>query len=405
LNQKKYRAENAAMVAEDPRTGEILALVGSRDYFDPAIDGQVNVATRSRQPGSAFKPIIYGRAFEKGYQPETLLYDVQTNFGPDGSGKDYIPRNYNGQFSGLVSMREALARSLNIPAVKTLYLVGIDEAIEMAERLGITTLVRRDQYGLSLALGGGEIKLLELTGAFSVFANDGVKNDPHAVRLIRSNGAEVYSASGGATDQRVLDKEIARKINSVLSDNQARSAIFGSVSPLYFPGKNVAVKTGTNQDNRDGWTVGYTPRIAAGVWVGNNDNSPMREGADGVYVAAPLWNKFMKWTLEKYPNDPFMDYARTSSDKPMVAGKLEQKSFYYNNKSGKKISEKKAKKANPEKISIKSEPVELNDILFYVNQNDPLGLLPPDLGDPMVERWNKGVAEYFGEKESEKSDD
>lgn len=398
-NQKTYRAENASMVAEDPKTGEILAMVGSRDYFDPAIDGQVNVAIRERQPGSSFKPVIYARAFEMGYQPETLLYDVRTNFGPDGSGKDYIPRNYSGTFSGLVSMREALARSLNIPAVKTLYLVGVPNAIEMAERLGITTLVRKNQYGLSLALGGGEVNLLEMTGAFSAFATEGVKSEQRGIIKILKNGDEIFGMKDYAKAQNVMDPQVARKINSILSDNQARSAVFGSNSPLYFPGRNVAVKTGTNQDDRDGWTIGYTPNIAVGVWVGNNDNSPMRFGADGVYVAAPIWNKFMRWVLEKYPNDAFTDYARFSSDRPMLAGKLEQKTYYYNNKSGKKISEKKAQKTNPEKVSVKTEPASANDILFYINRSDPLSMLPPDLGDPMVARWNQGVAEYLGKKE------
>jgi len=400
LNAKKYGSENASMVVEDPKTGEILAMVGSRDYFDPTFDGQVNVVISSRQPGSSFKPIIYARAFEKGYQPETMLFDVKTNFGPDGSGKDYVPRNYNGQFSGLVSMREALARSLNIPAVKTLYLVGVDEAIEMAEKLGITTLVRKDQYGLSLALGGGEINLLELTGAFSVFANEGMKNETHGIVRILQNNEEIFGVNNYSASQRVLETGVARKMNSVLSDNQARSAIFGPSSQLYIPGKNVAVKTGTTQNNRDGWTIGYTPNIAVGVWVGNNDNSMMKAGADGSYVAAPIWNKFMRWALEKYPHDSFTDYARVSSDKLMLAGKLEQKTTYY--KSGKKVSESKAKKADPEKVSIKSEPTSANDILFYINRLDPLGFLPPDFGDPMVARWNQGVAEYLEEKKDEK---
>lgn len=400
-NAKKYRSENASMVVKDPKTGEILAMVGSRDYFDSTIDGQVNVALSSRQPGSSFKPIVYARAFEKGYQPETMLFDVRTNFGPDGSGKNYIPQNYNGKFSGLVSMREALARSLNIPAVKTLYLVGVDDSIEMAERLGITTLVRRDQYGLSLALGGGEINLLELTGAFSVFAAEGMKNETRSIIKILQNNEEIFGVQNYAESQRVLEAEVARKINSVLSDNQARSAIFGPNSPLYIPGKNVAAKTGTTQDNRDGWTIGYSPNIAVGVWVGNNDNSMMRAGADGSYVAAPIWNKFMRWALERYPNDAFIDYARVSSDKPMLAGKLEQKTTYYNNKSGKKISESKAQKTDPEKVSVKSEPTSTNDILFYVNRLDPLGFLPPDFGDPMVARWNEGVAEYLGEKKED----
>lgn len=399
-NAIRYRAENAAMVVEDPKTGEILAMVGSRDYFDPQIDGQVNVTIRERQPGSAFKPVIYARAFELGYQPETMLYDVRTDFGPDGSGKEYIPRNYNGRFSGLVSMREALARSLNIPAVKTLYLVGVQGAIEMAEKMGITTLVRKDQYGLSLALGGGEINLKELTGAFTVFATEGIKNESRSIIKIAMNQEEVFGPKDYPKAQRVMDVQVARKINSILSDNQARSAIFGSGSPLYIPGKNVAVKTGTTQDNRDGWTIGYSPNIAVGVWAGNNDNSMMRMGADGVYVAAPMWNKYMRWALERYPNDVFIGYDHVTSAKPMLAGKLEQKTTFYKN--GKKISESKAQKTDPAKVSVKSEPTSSNDILFYINRIDPLGFLPPDLGDPMVARWNQGVAEYFGKKDKEK---
>ncbi|MFA7319718.1 MAG: transglycosylase domain-containing protein, partial [Parcubacteria group bacterium] len=350
---KSYGAENAALAAIDPRTGQILAMVGSKNYFDPSIDGQVNVATSPRQPGSSFKPIVYAEAFEKGYQPETLILDAPTDFGPDGSGLDYIPRNYDGSFHGVLSMRQALAMSLNIPAIKTLRAVGLPDAIDMAHRLGITTLNDPHRYGLSLVIGGGEVTLLDETSAFSVFANDGKRNpiDP-ILEITDSQGKILYKNE--AQDLPVLDPQVARKINSILSDNQARTPTFGPNSPLFLPTRTVAAKTGTTQEFRDAWTVGYTPDIAVGVWAGNNDNHPMRAGADGVFVAAPIWNRFISQALASYPDETFLAYDRSATAPPTeqesTSTGFVQKVFYYKIASGKKISETKAQKLGADKV-------------------------------------------------------
>lgn len=381
----KYGANNSSLVAMDPRTGEILAMVGSLDYFDKSIDGQVNVSIRERQPGSSFKPIVYAKAFEKEFQPETLLYDAKTNFGPDGSGKSYIPQNYDGKFHGRVSMRQALAMSLNIPAVKTLYLAGVQDTIELAERLGITTLTDKQNYGLALALGGGSIKLLEEVGAFSVFANDGLRNPINPIiDITSSNGKNIYNFS--KNEKKVLDQEVARKINSILSDNEARIPTFGPNNPLHINGYTVAAKTGTTQDYRDAWTVGYTPYLAVGVWAGNNDNHPMRMGAAGTYVAGPIWNKFMTQSLLGLPNENFIAYHPIQKDIPMLSGdsKLKKKVTYYNTKTGKEISASKASKTDKDKVRVKEETENNHSLLYYLAENINV--------DPeMLARWEEAL--------------
>jgi len=351
-NLKAYGASNAALVALDPRNGEILAMVGSLDYFNDSIDGQVNVALRPRQPGSSFKPFAYAKAFEEGYQPETLVLDARTNFGPDGSGRPYIPRNYDGKFHGLLTMRQALAGSLNIPAVKTLAAVGLDDTIELAHRLGITTLKDRNRYGLSLVLGGGEVKLLDMASGFSVFANDGKKNSPTPILKVLDFKGNTLESNQPLNTQ-VLDPQVARKINSILSDNSARTPIFGPRNKLFIPGRTVAAKTGTTQEFRDAWTIGFTPYLSVGVWAGNNDNHAMRAGADGSFVAAPIWNSFMAQAIQNLPDQQFIAY-----DKPANIGRQAGEAggirvTYYRN--GKQISEKKAKKADPKKIEVRIE--------------------------------------------------
>jgi 1A family penicillin-binding protein len=388
-NEKKFRGSNAALVAIDPRTGAILAMVGSRDFFDSSIDGQVNVALSPRQPGSSFKPIIYGNAFERGYQPETILFDVPTDFGPDGSGRAYIPRNYDGKFHGMLSMRQTLAMSLNVPAVQTLYLGGLDNTLAYAKKLGINTLNDRDRYGLSLALGGGEVKLLELTGAFSVYANDGKRNTPAAILSINdARGNEVYKHIG--ENDQVINPEIARKIDSILTDNAARTPIFGPRSPLVMEGKTLAAKTGTTQEFKDAWTVGFTPSLAVGVWTGNNNSAPMKAGSDGVFVAAPLWNSFMRYALMDKGNEKFADYQRVSSNIAMLSGKLGTETAFFKKGSDKKLSEKKLAKTDPEKVEMR--PVgEVHSILYYTPKENPLSGLAPDLSDPMLARWEKSL--------------
>lgn len=392
-----YGASNASLVAIEPSTGKILAMVGSLDYFDKSIDGEVNVADRIRQPGSSFKPIVYAKAFEKGLQPETLLYDVRTNFGPDGSGKNYIPQNYNGKFNGLVSMRQALAMSLNIPAVKTLYIAGVPDTIELARRLGITTLNDDGNYGLALALGGGAVKLIEETAAFSVFANDGMKNKITTIsNITNSKNETVYNFKNAG--ERVINAEIARKVNSVLSDNQARTPVFGPNNAFNIKDKNVAGKTGTTQDYRDAWTVGYTPSIAVGVWAGNNDNSPMHAGADGSYVAGPIWKAYMTKMLESKPREEFVAYQKIESETPLISGdsRVRKETVYYNTKSGKKISEEKKNKTDSDKVREEVKVLDTRSILYYLNQD-----FNSRYDEEMIKRWEEGI---FGQDDNKEED-
>jgi len=292
-------ASDGALVAIKPSTGEILAMVGSADFNNTAIAGQVNMAvSETRQPGSSIKPINYVAAFEKGWTPATLIWDVPSEFPPSGDPNDtnppYIPNNYDNAFHGPVTVRTALSNSFNIPAVKTLQFVGVygDQGmIAMAKRFGITSFDRND-YGLSLTLGGGDVSVLEMTSAFSVFANGGVRIPPVSIlKIVDHQGNVVYQYTPPKGDQ-IISPEHSYLITSILSDNQARSWMFGShsVLNLSFP---VAAKTGTTNDFRDNWTLGYTPDLVAGVWVGNADYTPM-VNTTGVSGAAPIWSQFME---------------------------------------------------------------------------------------------------------------
>ena len=303
INLKKANAKNAALVALDPKTGQILAMVGSRDYFNTEIDGNVNVALAKRQPGSSFKPIVYATGFEKEWAPASVLFDLKTDF-----GGGYSPDNYDGKTRGPVTIRTALANSLNIPAVKMLALVGLDNALAKAKEFGITTFTRpKSDYGLSLVLGGGEVKLLELASAYGVFANNGLKNDTVAILKVEDQKGNILEEWKPSKNKKeVIAKEIAYEISSILSDNAARAAVFGTRSPLYIPGRTVAAKTGTTDAFRDAWTLGYTPSLVAGVWVGNNDNTSMSgsRGA-GAMAAAPIFHDFMVKALGNSPNEEF----------------------------------------------------------------------------------------------------
>jgi hypothetical protein len=306
-NLSQNNVTNGALVAIRPSTGEILAMVGSADFYDE-IDGQINMAVNPRQPGSAIKPLTYTAAFEKGWTPATLIWDVPTEFPPSGDVNDprspYVPVNYDGQFHGPVTVRSALANSYNIPAVKTLQYVGIyddpnisgeDGLVAFARRLGITTLTR-DVYGLSLTLGGGEVTLLEFTGAYAVYANGGTRLPPYAIsRILDFNGNIVYDYQPPPGDQLVRP-EHAYLISSILSDNEARAPMFGSSSVLSLPFP-AAAKTGTTNDFRDNWTLGYTPDLAVGVWVGNADYTPMIN-TTGLTGAAPIWAEFMQTAVQ-----------------------------------------------------------------------------------------------------------
>ncbi len=353
-NSGRFQAENAATVVLDVPTGEVRAMVGSRNFFDTTIDGEVNVALRPRQPGSSFKPIIYSAAFEKGYQPENMITDAPTNFGVDGSGKAYIPRNYDGRFHGTVSFRQALSNSLNVPAVKVLNAIGLDTGIAMAKNLGLSTIDIPTHFGLSFALGAADVKLLDMVSAFSVFARDGAYRSPQLILSVRKNNEELFSPETGA--RFAVGSETARKISSILSDNEARSMIFGAHSPLGFPGNLVAAKTGTSQDFRDAWTIGYTRDFSVGVWAGNNDHRPMRSGADGVFVAAPIWRGIVDQLLIHSPAEPFLAYTKTTSDPALkLADESSAIVTYYRISTGKKISQGKAARIGMEKVRIEKK--------------------------------------------------
>lgn len=303
------RASNGALVAIRPATGEILAMVGSADFNNEAISGQVNMAISPRQPGSAIKPLTYTAAFEKGWTPSTLIWDIPSKFTPSGQPNDpgptYEPVNYDGRFHGPVTVRTALANSFNVPAVKTLFFVGIyddpttpqpDGFINFAKRLGITTLTRPD-YGLSITLGGGDVSLLELTGAYAVYANGGRRIPSVAILKIEDYQGNVIYEYQPPTGDQVVRAEHAYLINSILSDNEARRWMFGANSVLNLPFQ-VAAKTGTTNDFRDNWTLGYTPDIAIGVWVGNADYTPM-VNTTGLTGAAPIWAEMMQYTIQR----------------------------------------------------------------------------------------------------------
>ncbi len=286
---------NAALVALDPSSGQILAMLGSVDYFDEKIDGAVNVAISPRQPGSAIKPILYAAALGMGLTPATPIYDVHTAF-TTRQGELFVPNNYDGLFHGIVPLRIALASSFNVPAVRVLRQVGLERFLNLASALGISTFGNRDRFDLSLTLGGGEVTLLDLTSAYAAFASGGLRRDPVAILRVEDASGNVLHEWQPAPDQQVLSPQVAYLITDILSDEQARVPGFGWASPLDLS-RPAAAKTGTTTDWRDNWTVGYTPDLVTGVWVGNADNQPMRN-VSGITGAAPIWHDFMEQALK-----------------------------------------------------------------------------------------------------------
>lgn len=396
-NNVKYKAENAALVAIDPKTGQVLSMVGSKDYFDTTIDGQVNVAIRDRQPGSSFKPYVYLKAFEKGYTPETILWDVDTNFSTD-DGKDYNPKNYDGENRGPLKMKEALGMSLNVPAVETLYLAGVNESVALAKKLGITTLNRPQDYGLSLVLGGGEVKLLDHVSAFGAIANKGVAQKQITILKIedaKGNILEEYKEKPG---EKVVEEKYIAMIDHILSTNDYRAPVFGAKSPLAFTDRPVAAKTGTTNEWRDGWTMGFTPSIAVGVWTGNNDNRIMAPGADGVFTAAPIWRAFMDEVLKNYTIEDFPKYDKeeNKTGKDILDGNIK---FVEKIKVCKVPGKDKeyclANSACPDKLKDEKKFFTGHSILWYVNKDFPQGEDPKDPEkDPQFKNWEKAVQKW-----------
>lgn len=365
-NKVQFNADNNAVVVIDPKTGEVLAMSGSRNYFDTDIQGNFNASVAKRQPGSTFKPIVYSVLFNKGYTPDSILWDVPTQFSPACGWSEYktddtcySPVNYDDIFRGPMRIRDALAQSINIPAVQALYLAGIKNSLSLARDMGITSLGDESRFGLSLVLGGGEVSLLELVSAYSIFANDGIRNKHTAI-------LRTYDAGGQTLDeytpspQRVLPADTARKISSILSDDNARIPAYGANSLLHVPSRPVAVKTGTTNDFKDAWIVGYAPNLVVGAWVGNNDNTSMEKKVAG-FIVAPLWRDLMDAVLPKFQIENFGTPEPTDPNlKPILRGDWQ---------SGGKHS-----------------------VLHFIDKENPLGPPPIDpFDDPQYENWEKAV--------------
>lgn len=391
-NKEKLGATNAALVAIDPLSGQILAMIGAIDYFDKDNDGNFNVAAQGkRQPGSSLKPFVYALGFEKGYTDKTTLWDVVTNFGADGGGKKYEPHDYDGKERGPVSVRTALATSLNIPAVKMLYLVGVQNVINQLRELGYTTLADPSRYGLSLVLGGAEVTLLEHTAGYAVLAAEGIKRPVVSILKVEDDRGQILEEYQ-AQEKRVMDQKTARQVTDILSDNAARAPLFGVNNNLTLGNRPAAGKTGTTNDYRDAWMMGYTPSLVAGVWVGNNDFSPMNRGAGGERAAAPIWNSFMHKVLQDRPIEQFAKPNIKYPDKPALRGDLAGGTPVKIDRASGML----ATDLTPESFIIEKEFRAGHNILHYVNPDDPLGPAPIEsTRDRQYDEWEKSVQRWM----------
>jgi len=375
-NTQLYQATNAALVAQDPTTGQILALVGSANYFDTANDGNFDVATQGlRQPGSSLKPFVYMTAFQMGYTPDTILFDVPTEFSTDAecpavpnfnsTDKNcFHPQDFEGTFAGPLSIRDALAQSVNVPAVKALYLVGEQNAIQNAYNFGLTTLTDPAQYGLSLVLGGGAVHLIDLTEAYSVLSQQGVKHAQTMVLSVTDANGNTLESYQDQTSQ-VADAQSVNLVNDILSDAAARAPLMGGSQGLtVFPGYDVALKTGTSNNYTDAWSMGYTPSLVVGVWAGNNNDTPMQKAGSSILAAVPMWSAFMTQALPEVPNTTFTPPGPTNATKPVLAGQ-----------------------------SVIDGQV--HDILYYIDKSDPTGPDPTNPAiDPEYNNWETGVENW-----------
>ncbi len=403
-NESAYNAFNAAMVAENPKTGEVLALIGSRDYFAPSLpvncvpgksckfEGNFNVATQGlRQPGSSFKPLAYAQAFVKGYTPSTILFDVPINFAEPGA-TPYMPKNYDLRFRGPVTMRNALAQSLNVPSVEVLYLAGVNNTIKLANSFGISTINTDSQCGLSLVLGGCEVKLIEMVQAYGVFANEGVGVPYFMIqKIVDSKGQTIFEYK--TSPQKIIEPQTAREVTDVLSDNIARAPMFGTNSYLYFQDIPLAAKTGTTDNNRDAWLVGYTPEIVVGVWVGNNNGDSMTKEGAGISAAGPIFHKIMLSALENLPHTNFITPDQILSTKPILNGIATQQNTILIDKRTGKIADENTPPDQIEERVVN----EMHNTLYYVQKDDPQGPAPlnPRL-DPQFDNWENGLNEWLG---------
>ncbi len=392
-NTERFNATNAGMVAINPQDGDVLVMVGSKDYFSETIEGNFNVTTANRQPGSAIKPFIYAAGFEQGLLPNTVVFDLKTQFSPRCAPNDpssqspcYSPNNYNGRFIGPVNLRNALAQSLNIPAVKTLYLAGVDNSLKLAADMGLTTLDDPDRYGLSVVLGGGEVRLLEMTQGYGVFANEGIRADTRSILRIEDHRGDVIMEFEPNSEQ-VLDRNAARMISDILSDNVARTPLFGANSLVHFGSRDVAVKTGSTNNLRDAWVLGYTPDLAVGTWVGNNDNTPMGGGLSGL-ITTPMWREFMDVALE---NRESKSFAQPQIDlfgvKPILRGDYVDSSLVA------------AQLTDGEEVSLAAIGRNVHNILHFVDRNNIRGPQPNNpTQDPQYQNWEWAVQRWREER-------
>lgn len=394
-NTVKFSASNAGLIATDPQTGDLLVMVGSRDYFSEEVDGNFNITLSPRQPGSSIKPFVYANAFRKGYLPATVLFDVATQFSPlcdawstSSESPCYAPNNYNHKFVGPISMRNALAQSLNIPAVKTLYLAGLKDTLKFMADMGLSTLNDPDRFGLTLVLGGGEVRLLDMTYAYGVFANGGTKTEPRTILKIEDNhGNTIEEPEVHST--RVLDANVAYMISDILSDNVARTPLWGNYSAVNFGNRDVAVKSGSTNNLRDAWIMGYAPNLAVGAWVGNNDNSPMGGGLSGL-ITTPMWRAFMDVALptieeQSFPQPQYV----TEGVKPVIRGE------YLNTAQLLEVLQNQAS-GTAQTNDIGSLYSNIHSILHYVKRSDPLGPAPvnPNATDDQYTNWEYGVQKW-----------
>ncbi len=395
INREKYNAQNAGLVALDPQAGDILVMVGSRDYFDEEIDGNFNVTLAPRQPGSSIKPIVYASALQEGYTPETIVYDVRTQFSTackpwefTSETPCYSPNNYNNQFKGPITFRNALAQSLNIPAVKALYLTGLNDAIALASNMGISTLNDPDRLGLTLVLGGGEVKLLEHTGAYATFANEGVRTEQRSILRIEDNAGNIIEETP-VQSERVLERDVALMISDILADNEARAPLWGYNSLVHFPNRDVAAKSGSTNNLRDAWIMGYTPNLAVGAWVGNNDNTMMGGGLSGL-ITTPMWRAFMDIALEDLPEQSFPEPPAIDNNlKPILRGETIDTENLISS-----LSE-----TGTSSLDINTIIRNYHSILHYVDKNNPRGAYPsnPD-ADGQYRLWEYGVRAWRSDR-------
>ncbi len=401
-NEVDWNASNASMVAIDPKTGQILVMVGSRDYFDKEIDGNFNIATAERQPGSSFKPFVYATALKEGYTANTVLFDVPTEFQggcnaygvalPGNSQDDcYSPENYDGKYVGPINLRNSLGQSRNVTSVKLLYLAGVQDSIATARTMGITTLSDASVYGLTLVLGGGEVSLLDMVSSYSVFANKGIRNPYNGVLKIEDHDGQVLEEFK-ENPTNALDSNVALTISDILADNVARTPLFGSNSFMVFPGYEVAAKTGTTNNNKDAWLIGYTPSVVVGVWSGNNDNKPMKKGSS---ISGPMWNEFMNIALKAIPQEDFEKPIIENDPnilKPILRGEwMGGESYVIDTISGKLATD-----FTPPETRKEIVVTNVHDILHWVNKNNPRGPIPANPSDDsQYLRWETTVQDWW----------